>query len=78
MRRPDGENMGEVHVRVRLSNAGDVERVHRGLATTDQVRSCEVDALVDTGSTRSVIPADIVASLGLTCGYRRRQAWRRQ
>ena len=57
--------MGEVHVRVRLSNAGDVERVHQGLATMDQVRSCEVDALVDTGSTRSVIPAEIVASLGL-------------
>jgi predicted aspartyl protease len=66
MRCPNGENTGEVHVRVRLSNAGDVERVHRGLATTDQVRSCEVDALVDTGSTRSVIPAEIVASLGLT------------
>ena len=66
MRRPNGENMGEVHARVRLSNAGDVERVHQGLATMDQVRSCEVDALVDTGSTRSVIPAEIVASLGLT------------
>lgn len=58
--------MGEVHVRVRLSNAGDVERVHQGLATMDQVRSCEVDALVDTGSTRSVIPTEIVARLGLT------------
>ena len=58
--------MGEVHLGVRLSNAGDVERVHRGMATMDQVRSCEVDALVDTGSTRSVIPAEIVGSLGLT------------
>ena len=66
MRRPNGENMGEVHVRVRLSNAGDIERVHQGLATMNQVRGCEVDALVDTGSTRSVIPAEIVASLGLT------------
>ena len=51
---------------MRLSNAGDVERVHQGLATMDQVRSCEVDALVDTGSTRSVIPTEIVARLGLT------------
>src|SRR5262245_8044169 len=66
MRRPNGENMGEVYVRVRLSNVGDVERVHQGLATIDQVRSCEVDALVDTGSTRSVIPTKIVALLGLT------------
>jgi clan AA aspartic protease len=66
MRRPVGENMGEVLVRVRLSNAGDVERVHQGLATSDQVRSCEVEAIVDTGSTRSVIPAAIAERLGLT------------
>lgn len=58
--------MGEVVVRVRLSNAGDVERVHQGLATPAEVRSCEVDAVVDTGSTRSVIPAEIAERLGLT------------
>ena len=72
MRRPTGENkMGEVYVRVRLSNAGDMEMVRRGLAKVDEVRSCEVDALVDTGSTRSVIPPEIVQRLGLTfVGYR--------
>jgi clan AA aspartic protease len=32
----------------------------------DQVRSCEVDALVDTGATRSAVPPEIVESLGLT------------
>ena len=58
--------MGEVYVRVRLSNAGDVERVRQGAATIDQVRTCEVDALVDTGSSRSVIPPEIVERLGLT------------
>jgi clan AA aspartic protease len=58
--------MGAVYVRVRLSNSGDVEKVRRGLATMDQVRSCEVDALVDTGSTRSAIPEDLVEPLGLT------------
>jgi clan AA aspartic protease len=58
--------MGAVYVRVRLSNAGDVEKVRRGLTTMDQVRSCEVDALVDTGATRSAVPPDIVESLGLT------------
>ena len=57
--------MGEVYVRVRLSNAGDVERVSQGLSTMDQVRSCEVDALVDTGSTRSAIPQEIAERLGL-------------
>ena len=31
--------MGEVYVRVRLSNAGDVERVRRGLARAEDVRA---------------------------------------
>jgi clan AA aspartic protease len=58
--------MGEVYVRVRLSNAGDVERVRRGLARAEDVRAVEVDALVDTGATRSAIPAEIVDLLDLT------------
>src|SRR5262245_27358519 len=66
MRRPTGEKMGEVYVRVLLSNAVDVERAIQGLATMDQVRSCEVDALVDTGCTRSAIPQEIAERLGLT------------
>jgi clan AA aspartic protease len=62
--------MGAVYARVRLSNSGDVEKVRRGLATMDQVRSCEVDAVVDTGSTRSAIPENLVEALGLTImGY---------
>ena len=51
--------MGEVHVRVRLSNYGDIEMVRRGLFEADKVRTCEVDALVDTGATRSVIPPEL-------------------
>ena len=58
--------MGEVYVKVRLSNAVDVEHVRRGVASADQIRSCEVDALVDTGCTRSVIPPEIAERLGLT------------
>lgn len=58
--------MGEVCVRVRLSNAVDVEHVRRGVANADQIRSCELDALVDTGCTRSVIPREIAERLGLT------------
>ena len=58
--------MGEVYVRVRLSNATDVEMVRRGVMQPDQVRTCEVDGLVDTGATRSVIPAEIAQQLGLS------------
>jgi clan AA aspartic protease len=58
--------MGEVVVRVRLSNAGDAERVYQGLARPEEIRSCEVDAIVDTGCTRSVIPTVVAERLGLT------------
>ena len=58
--------MGEVFVQVRLANGGDVARARQGLATVDEVRYCDVTALVDTGSTRSAIPPKIVELLGLT------------
>ena len=57
--------MGEVYVRVRLSNGGDMALVQRGLASLEDVRYCDVDALVDTGATRSVIPTEIAERLGL-------------
>ena len=58
--------MGAVHVRVRLTNATDMEMVRRGLLDPGQVHSCEVEALVDTGASRSVIPPDLAQELGLT------------
>lgn len=60
------EQMGEVRVRVRLSSATDVESAKKGLIDPETVRSCEVEALVDTGATKSVIPPDIADRLGLT------------
>jgi clan AA aspartic protease len=57
--------MGEVNVRVRLSNATDIEMSEQGLLESSKVRSCEVEALVDTGATRSVIPQSLVDRLGL-------------
>lgn len=58
--------MGEVCVKVRLSNAGDVERVRRGQMEMTDVRTVDVDALIDTGATRSAIPATVADRLGLT------------
>ena len=57
--------MGEVHVRVRLINAFDQALVRRRALAADRVRSCEVDAFVDTGSSRTVLPAEVVERLGL-------------
>ena len=59
------EPMGDVHVRVRLSNATDVDLAERGLIDPEKVRSCEVEALVDTGATRSVVPPEIADRLGV-------------
>ncbi|CAN5554452.1 hypothetical protein BH20ACI3_BH20ACI3_30290 [soil metagenome] len=57
--------MGEVRVRVKLTNAGDEVMVRRGLLTADKVRGYEADALVDTGAVKSVLPIQVVQQLGL-------------
>ena len=58
-------NMGAVHTQVKLTNEVDEELVKRGLLAPHHLRSCEVDALVDTGATALVLPAKIVEQLGL-------------
>lgn len=57
--------MGEVRVRVKLTNAGDEVMVRRGLLPADQVRHYEANALVDSGAVRSVLPSHVVQQLGL-------------
>lgn len=57
--------MGEVRVKVKLTNAGDEILVRRGLLTADKIRSYEADALVDTGAVRSALPIHVVQRLGL-------------
>jgi clan AA aspartic protease len=57
--------MGEVRVKVTLTNAGDEIMVRRGLLAADKIRSYEADAMVDTGAVRSVLPSHVVQRLGL-------------
>src|SRR5439155_24139396 len=57
--------MGEVRVRVRLTNASDEALARRGQLPSDQVRTYEADALVDTGAASLVIPAEVMRRLGL-------------
>lgn len=57
--------MGEVRVKVKLTNGGDEVLVRRGLLTADKVRVYEADALVDTGAVKSILPIQIVQQLGL-------------
>ena len=57
--------MGEVRVKVKLTNSYDESRRQRGEITKDEVRRYEADALIDTGAVSSVIPANVVKLLGL-------------
>jgi clan AA aspartic protease len=58
-------DMGEVRVKVKLTNSIDEELVSRGLLNLNQLRFYEAEALVDIGAVRTVIPMEIVQHLGL-------------
>ena len=57
--------MGAVRVTARLTNAGDETLVRRGVLQPHDIRTCEVEALVDTGAVRTVLPQEIATRLGL-------------
>jgi clan AA aspartic protease len=57
--------MGAVMTKLKLTNSVDLAYAREGRITPEQVRSVEVEALVDTGATTLVLPADLVASLGV-------------
>ena len=57
--------MGEVRVRVRITNSADAQAAQAGRLSADRVRSVEAEALVDTGAVRSCVPAPLIERLGL-------------
>ena len=57
--------MEEVRVTIRLSNAADMALVRRNLMRSEEIRSVEADALVDTGAVTFVLPSLVVERLGL-------------
>jgi hypothetical protein len=57
--------MGEIRVKVKLTNATD-EALHRARKLArKKVRTYEADAVVDTGAVRSVIPTHVQQKLGV-------------
>jgi clan AA aspartic protease len=57
--------------KIKLENAVDLASARTGLLRPDQVRSLEMEGLVDTGATLLVIPEEAAAFLGLpTVGTR--------
>lgn len=57
--------MGEVRVKLHLTNFIDEQNARSGLIRPEQVRHADVDAVVDTGATRLVIPKAVADHLGV-------------
>jgi clan AA aspartic protease len=57
--------MGQVHVQVVLTNHRETVMAHLGHLPTSKVHRIEVEALVDTGAMRSVLPPAVADELGL-------------
>jgi clan AA aspartic protease len=58
--------------KIKLTNPFDGERAREGLLPPEQVRTVEVEALVDTGATTLVLPAEVCRGLGLREAGRRK------
>ena len=52
--------MGEIRVKVRLTNTFDEMLSNRGKLGRKKIRSYESDAVVDTGTVSSVIPPHVL------------------
>jgi clan AA aspartic protease len=57
--------MGKIMQPIKLINSIDEELAFRGDLAASEVRTVEIEALVDTGATMLMLPADVVERLGL-------------
>ena len=57
--------MGEVRVKVKLTNAFDEGLARRGKISEAEIRTYEADALIDTGAVSSVVPRNVMEQLGV-------------
>ncbi len=58
--------MGEIRVKVLLTNSSDDTKFRAGELPKASIRSYEADAMVDTGAVRSVIPSHVLQRLGVS------------
>lgn len=57
--------MGEIKVKARLENLGDLFLRDAGKLGKKRVRSAQIEAVVDTGAVMVLLPRDLVKRLGL-------------
>ena len=62
--------MGEVKVRISLTNTVDDGLAHRGKLAAEEVRTEKVEAIVDTGAVTCVLPPPLAERLGLISVFR--------
>ena len=60
--------MGRFAVKVKLANAQDLTLASAGLLKPSDVRTAEIDGVVDTGATQMVLPLAVADQLGLPRG----------
>lgn len=58
--------MGEIRIKVNLTNAVDDDLASQGRLPQDEVRRLEVTAVIDTGAVTTVLPVQVVEQLGLS------------
>ena len=63
--------VGRTVEHVRVQNFVDMDKVSEGLLASDQVRTVEFDALVDTGAAYLCLPPELIRQLGLTYSFTR-------
>ena len=62
--------MGEVRIRISLTNAVDEGMARRGRLGPEEVHTEETEAIVDTGAVSCVLPRRVVERLGLMPAFR--------
>ena len=60
--------MGRFSAELEVANYRDVIRAEEGNLAPEKVRRARISGVVDTGATRLVLPASVVATLGLPQG----------
>ncbi|MCZ6680890.1 MAG: aspartyl protease, partial [Candidatus Poribacteria bacterium] len=57
--------MGQTREKVILQNYGDILKAKEGLIAENEIRSIEVEAIVDTGATYLCLPPSVIEQLDL-------------
>jgi clan AA aspartic protease len=57
--------MGKIMTTMKLTNDTDLQNARAGILPPERVRMVQIEGLVDPGATTLVLPADVVAQLGL-------------